>query len=268
MGNGKVHTGQVSYLPGLLSVSLDGRPVLSIPIDLENELGLNGGQATVGLTAGTGSAFQNHDILSWDLTMSALQVGNITSQTDFTTNSCLISWTTNLPADSQVFYGTNPNPGASQYNGAQSIDHQITLSGLLPNTLYYYYVKSRDASGTVAKSGILTFVTGVVPIMVSRVSDLIRNANGTYTLRVTIANEGTAIAQSAVLGSVTLGGIAPISSSLPADLGDFPPGDYINFDMTFPASAGIPGKTASLVTSGTYGSPIVTFGQTIKVKLP
>lgn len=64
--NGQVYTVKISYSGTTLSVYLNNlsSPVLSVNYDLSN-LGLNGGRAYVGFTAGTGGAFENHDILSW-----------------------------------------------------------------------------------------------------------------------------------------------------------------------------------------------------------
>ena len=40
-------------------------PLISLPINLNAALNLQEGVATVGFTAGTGRAYQKHDILSW-----------------------------------------------------------------------------------------------------------------------------------------------------------------------------------------------------------
>jgi hypothetical protein len=78
MSNGAVHTVTIDYTPpscesecsGTLTVNLDGAPtnVLTTSVTLENEMNLNSGQAWVGFTSGTGTFFENHDILSWTFT--------------------------------------------------------------------------------------------------------------------------------------------------------------------------------------------------------
>jgi hypothetical protein len=40
-------------------------PVLTISLDLSSLLRLDNGSAWVGFTAGTGAAWENHDIVSW-----------------------------------------------------------------------------------------------------------------------------------------------------------------------------------------------------------
>jgi hypothetical protein len=79
MSDGAVHTVIIDYTPptcngdcglGTLTVNLDGAPtnVLTTPVTLENEMNLNSGNAWVGFTSGTGTLFENHDILSWTFT--------------------------------------------------------------------------------------------------------------------------------------------------------------------------------------------------------
>jgi hypothetical protein len=79
MSDGAVHTVIIDYTPptcngdcglGTLTVNLDGAPtnVLTTSVTLENEMNLNSGKAWVGFTSGTGTLFENHDILGWTFT--------------------------------------------------------------------------------------------------------------------------------------------------------------------------------------------------------
>jgi Legume lectin domain/Bacterial lectin/PKD domain len=71
LSDGNAHDVRLTYEPGLLQVFVDDleTPVLSAAIDLTNVNGINrldaNGMAWVSLGAGTGGAFENHDILSW-----------------------------------------------------------------------------------------------------------------------------------------------------------------------------------------------------------
>jgi hypothetical protein len=74
--DGLSHTGRVEYIagtPGTLNVYLDDLliPVLSIPLDLASTITLNSGSAWVGITAGTGGFFTNHDLLSWEFAVNS-----------------------------------------------------------------------------------------------------------------------------------------------------------------------------------------------------
>jgi hypothetical protein len=76
----------------------------------------------------------------------------------------LISWSTNIPATSQVEYGTTPSLGQSTPEDTQLKQlHQIELRQLQPNTTYYYRVRSVSACGQEAFSEVFTFRTGNIP---------------------------------------------------------------------------------------------------------
>lgn len=69
MKNGALHLVQIFYQPGILSIYMDNlqAPVLVVPgLDLSRILSLDGGRAWLGFTAGTGAAFENHDIFAWN----------------------------------------------------------------------------------------------------------------------------------------------------------------------------------------------------------
>lgn len=53
-----------------------------------------------------------------------------------------VCWRTAIPTTSHVEYGTTPNLGNVMENLSSIYLHQITLSNLQPNTLYYYVAKS------------------------------------------------------------------------------------------------------------------------------
>lgn len=67
MSGGNLHTARIAYTPGTLSVFIDDleQPVLTVRVDLDTLLELDNGKAWVGITAGTGGSYENHDILSW-----------------------------------------------------------------------------------------------------------------------------------------------------------------------------------------------------------
>lgn len=67
LSDGELHTLFLSYEPGSLSIRVDGQeaPALTVAIDLDQTLGLEGGLAWMGLTSATGGCWENHDIYSW-----------------------------------------------------------------------------------------------------------------------------------------------------------------------------------------------------------
>jgi hypothetical protein len=68
MSDEDVHTASIAYVPGTMTIVLDGAPVLSVSLDIASKLNLNGGKAWAGFTSATYAAYENHDILNWSMT--------------------------------------------------------------------------------------------------------------------------------------------------------------------------------------------------------
>ncbi len=64
--DGKAHEARIVYRPPILTVSLDGKQVLTSTVDLSTVVDA-AGAAYAGFTASTGNGFENHDILAWSL---------------------------------------------------------------------------------------------------------------------------------------------------------------------------------------------------------
>ncbi len=81
-----------------------------------------------------------------------------------TTNSVNITWTTNEDSDSLVKYGTVSGiyPD-NESDTTMTTSHSITLTGLTPETTYYFVVNSTDASGNPAESDEGSFTTAAIP---------------------------------------------------------------------------------------------------------
>ncbi|MEA3488535.1 MAG: S8 family serine peptidase [Euryarchaeota archaeon] len=80
--------------------------------------------------------------------------------TELTSNSATIIWDTDEFADSQVKYGTEQGVYTLEvYNPADVTTHSVALTGLQPNTAYYYVVNSTDPSGNSNQSAESTFTT-------------------------------------------------------------------------------------------------------------
>jgi len=71
-----------------------------------------------------------------------------------------ITWTTDIPSDSRVEWGTTAAYGnTSALNTALVTSHSVKLSGLTRLTTYHYHVLSRASSGGLAVSADFTFNT-------------------------------------------------------------------------------------------------------------
>ena len=84
--NGKIHDARVVYAPPLLKVYLDGREVLRSTADLSTAEASDG-TVWAGFTASTGEGYENHDILSWSLSVSGQQ--SVSSSISFLKAACL-----------------------------------------------------------------------------------------------------------------------------------------------------------------------------------
>jgi hypothetical protein len=76
-----------------------------------------------------------------------------------TINSAAVTWNTNENANSSVSYGKTTSLGSTATSTSLVTSHSINLNGLDENTLYYYKVKSCDASGNCAESSMNNFTT-------------------------------------------------------------------------------------------------------------
>lgn len=74
--------------------------------------------------------------------------------------SALIFWTTDVPSDSQVDYGTTAGYGqSSTIDSTTTVDHGVIIAGLSTSTTYHFRVKSKGTNGLVATSGDNTLTT-------------------------------------------------------------------------------------------------------------
>lgn len=79
-----------------------------------------------------------------------------------TDTSVQIAWTTNNPSSTLVRYGTDPNDLRKTAQAPWGEEtHRVEITGLQPNTKYYFVVESAQArdSGTMAKSAEGAFQT-------------------------------------------------------------------------------------------------------------
>lgn len=87
-----------------------------------------------------------------------------------------ITWTTDVASTSQVAFGTNQNKDQrSPYDSTLVTSHSVTLSGLLPNTVYFFNVQSFNIDSiTISQQDV--FITG------SLANQFILLEDGTYML--------------------------------------------------------------------------------------
>ena len=82
------------------------------------------------------------------------------SVSDIAMGSATITWTTNMKSDSWVSYDTYAGKfGTNQTDAQFSLEHQITLEGLISATAYQFIAESRDGTGNIVRSRPFTFMT-------------------------------------------------------------------------------------------------------------
>ncbi|HEU0006060.1 MAG TPA: fibronectin type III domain-containing protein [Terriglobia bacterium] len=82
------------------------------------------------------------------------------SSSSLTTNSAVVTWQTNKPADTQVEYGTTTAYGSvTTLNGALVTSHSQALTNLQPATTYQFRVRSKDEGGSSLVSANFSFTT-------------------------------------------------------------------------------------------------------------
>src|SRR5713101_3327632 len=76
----------------------------------------------------------------------------------------MVDWTTNVPATSQVEFGTTTNYGLNTaFDPTLVNSHAQALTALAAATTYHYRVHSKDAAGIEAVSGDFTLTTAAIP---------------------------------------------------------------------------------------------------------
>ncbi len=76
-----------------------------------------------------------------------------------TENTAIITWDTNVPADSIVNFGKQPHYGVVRDPLSNKTTHSVTLEDLDSSTAYHFRVSSADTSGNQAVSGDFVFIT-------------------------------------------------------------------------------------------------------------
>lgn len=94
------------------------------------------------------------------------------------TTSATITWGTNEPATTKVYFGTTSpiTLASSTFQQVEGFDtlHTVTLTGLTTGTTYYLLVASTDASGNTATSSQLS-VTTTIPVAPDTTAPVLSN---------------------------------------------------------------------------------------------
>jgi chitodextrinase len=113
----------------------------------------------------------------------APQISGLTASS-ITATSAVITWSTDLPADSQVLYGaTSSYTSISDLNTTLQTSHVVPLTGLTDGTTYHYLVLSKDAANNLASTADATFSTldGTPPLISGVTATAVTASGATVT---------------------------------------------------------------------------------------
>lgn len=184
---------------------------------------------TSGETAQTSLSVQVTNGTTTPATSTAPVISNVAT-TNIATSSAQISWITDQPAWSDVYYSTSTpvvtSTALEASTSTLSTSHALSLTGLAAGTTYYFLVESENASGTSATANGFSFTTApatlplissiMVPSITSSTAEISWQTNVTTTGKILYSatlplNLGTASSSVdntlATSHSLTLGGL-------------------------------------------------------------
>jgi hypothetical protein len=99
-------------------------------------------------------------------------------------DSAMISWSTDEPTDALVQFGESAFLGRTAYLPDASYDHEVHLTGLMPDRLYYFQIVSRDSAGNagVADNGGTYFLVRTRPPLPPPFYDMMDDAGTNWTV--------------------------------------------------------------------------------------
>ena len=109
------------------------------------------------------------------------------SSSSITTKKAKISWSTSRSSDSKVAFGTSQGSYNTEEpsSSSQVTDHEISLTGLMAGTTYYYKAKWTDEDGNSGESEEKSFSTQAAPTVFDVSAENVGLASGTiqYTVK-------------------------------------------------------------------------------------
>jgi hypothetical protein len=127
-----------------------------------------------------------------------------------TTTTATITWTTAVPANSQITYGTTTSYGSSNaLNSNLVTTHSATLTSLTAGTTYHYRVLSADSTGVLVtgQDNVFTALAAAISVSVSPTTATVASG-GTEQFSAQVTNtSNTAVTWSATSGTVSTTGL-------------------------------------------------------------
>jgi hypothetical protein len=135
-------------------------------------------------------------------------IGAVTATT--TTTTAAITWTTAVPATSQIAYGTTTSYGSSSaLNSNLVTTHSAALTSLTAGTTYHYRVLSADSTGVLVTGldNVFTTPAAAISVSVSPTTATVASG-GTEQFSAQVTNtSNTAVTWAATSGTVSTAGL-------------------------------------------------------------
>jgi len=159
-----------------------------------------------------------------------------------TETSAVVTWTTNEAGTSQVEYGRTAQYGSTTVLDEELVaTHSVTLSGLQPNTVYHFRVKSSDEAENEALSGDYVFATPppkspyVLELLWSewgrRVDETIYSQTTSLFIRGSVRNAGHSTIRSMACVMQCWSGDTLVKFEVDMHHGTMMPGHHYDFDI-------------------------------------
>ena len=127
-----------------------------------------------------------------------------------TTTTATITWTTAVPANSQITYGTTTSYGSNTaLNSNLVTTHSATVTSLAAGTTYHYRVLSADSTGVLVTGldNVFTTKAAAISVSVSPTTATV-TSGGTEQFSAQVTNtSNTAVTWSATSGTVSTAGL-------------------------------------------------------------
>jgi hypothetical protein len=127
-----------------------------------------------------------------------------------TTTTATITWTTAVPANSQITYGTTTSYGSSSILNSNLVTtHSASLTSLIAGTTYHYRVLSADSTGVLVTGldNVFTIPAAAISVSVSPTTATVASG-GTEQFSAQVTNtSNTAVTWSATSGTVSTSGL-------------------------------------------------------------
>jgi hypothetical protein len=176
-----------------------------------------------------------------------------------------ISWSTDVPANTELAYGTTSALGQlTPVQAGLANSHGVVLTGLNPGTTYYFVAESTGANGATGYSTTYSFTTSGAPVAAAPVISNIQSSVTGNSATITWTTDESASSQVSYGVTTTYTSSSTLDPSLltshSVTLNGLMPGTTYNFDVMSANAAGMSSTSANFTfqTTGSAPAPVIS----------